>query len=75
MVITVWMQFVESISGERMKVSGINAAMAHKIELQKLSHQETIKQQQIKVIKDRKEEIERMRPQDLNKGQNIDEMV
>jgi len=37
--------------------------------------QETIKQQQIKVIKDRKEEIERMRPQDLNKGQNIDEMV
>ena len=58
-----------------MKLSGINAAMAHKIELQKLAHQETIKQQQIKVIKDRKEEIERMRPQDLNKGQNIDEMV
>ena len=75
MVITVWMQFVESISGERMKVSGINAAMAHKIEMQKLVHQETIKQQQIKVIKDRKEEIERMRPQDLNKGQNIDEMA
>ena len=43
--------------------------------MQKLVHQETIKQQQIKVIKDRKEEIERMRPQDLNKGQNIDEMV
>lgn len=58
-----------------MKVSGINAAMAHKIELQKLQQQETIKQQQIKVIKDRKEEIENMKPQDLNKGQNIDEMV
>ena len=58
-----------------MKVAGINAAMARQIELQKLTHQETIKQQQIKVIKDRKEEIERMRPQDPNKGQNIDEMV
>jgi len=51
-----------------MKVSGINAAMAHKIEMQKLVHQETIKQQQIKVIKDRQEEIERMRPQDLTKA-------
>lgn len=58
-----------------MKVSGINAAMAHKIELQKLVHQETIKQQQIKVIKDRQSELQAMKPQDLNKGQNIDEMV
>jgi hypothetical protein len=41
-----------------MKVSGINAAMAHKIEMQKLVHQETIKQQQIKVIKDRQEELQ-----------------
>jgi hypothetical protein len=57
-----------------MKVSGINAAMAHKIELQKLSHQETIKQQQIKVIKDRQIELQRMKPQDLDKGSNIDEM-
>jgi hypothetical protein len=58
-----------------MKAGIINPAMAHKIELQKLTHQETIKQQQIKVIKDRKEEIERMRPQDLDKGNNIDKMV
>ena len=58
-----------------MKVGGINPAMVHKVELQKLAQQETIKQQQIKVIKDRKEEIERMRPQDLDKGSNIDEMV
>lgn len=58
-----------------MKVSGINAAMAHKIELQKLVHQETIKLQQIKVIKDRQSELQAMKPQDLNKGQNIDEMV
>jgi hypothetical protein len=58
-----------------MKVGGINPAMAHKIELAKLVQQETIKQQQIKSIKDRQEEIARMRPQDLNKGQNIDEMV
>jgi hypothetical protein len=58
-----------------MKVSGINAAMAHKIELQKLVHQETIKQQQIKVIKDRQRELEQIRPQDLDKGSNIDKMV
>ena len=49
--------------------------MAHKIELAKLTQQETIKQQQIKAIKDRQEEIAQMRPQDLDKGQNIDKMV
>ena len=58
-----------------MKVEGINPAMAHKIELAKLTQQETIKQQQIKTIKDRQEEIKQMRPQDLDKGTNIDEMV
>jgi hypothetical protein len=58
-----------------MKVGGVNPAMAHKIELAKLTQQETIKQQQIKAIKDRQEQIARMRPQDLNKGTNIDEMV
>ena len=58
-----------------MKVEGINPAMAHKIELAKLTQQETIKQQQIKTIKDRQEEIKQMRPQDLDKGTNIDEIV
>ena len=58
-----------------MKVSGINAAMAHKIELQKLVHQETIKQQQIKVIKDRQVELQASRTKDLDKGSNIDEMA
>ena len=58
-----------------MKVSGINAAMAHKIELQKLSHQETIKQQQIKVIKDRQLELQAIRTKDLDKGSNVDEMA
>jgi hypothetical protein len=32
-----------------MKVGGINPAMAHKVELQKLAQQETIKQQQDKL--------------------------
>jgi hypothetical protein len=58
-----------------MKASGINAAMAHKIELQKLVHQETIKQQQIKVIKDRQEELQIMKTQYFSKGNNVDEMV
>jgi hypothetical protein len=58
-----------------MKVGGVDPAMAHKIELAKLTQQETIKQQQIKAIKDRQEEIARMRPQDPGKGTNIDEMV
>jgi hypothetical protein len=58
-----------------MKVGGIDPAMAHKIELQKLSQQETIKQQQIKAIKERQKELERIRPQDLDKGQQIDQMV
>jgi hypothetical protein len=58
-----------------MKVGGINPAIAHKMELQKLAQQETIKQQQIKVIQERQKEIARIRPQDLDKGQNIDQMV
>ena len=58
-----------------MKVGGINPAIAHKIELQKLAQQETIKQQQIKMIKARQQELARIKPQDLNKGNNIDEMV
>ena len=58
-----------------MKLSGINAAMAHKIEMQKLVHQETIKQQQIKVIKDRQEELQAIKTKDLDKGTNIDEMA
>ena len=58
-----------------MKVDGINPAMAHNIELAKLTQQQTIKQQQLQVIEDRQEEIKNMRPQDLDKGTNIDEMV
>jgi hypothetical protein len=58
-----------------MKVGAVNPALAHKIELGKLQQQETIKQQQIKAIKERQQEIARLRPQDLDKGQNIDKMV
>jgi hypothetical protein len=49
--------------------------MAHNIELAKLTQQQTIKQQQLKVITDRQEEIKQMRPNDPDKGANIDEMV
>ena len=58
-----------------MKISGVNTAMAHKIELQKLSQQEMIKQQQIKAIKERQKELEKIKPQDLDKGSNIDKMA
>jgi hypothetical protein len=58
-----------------MKVGRINPAIAHNIELAKLTQQQTIKQQQLKVITDRQQELARLRPQDLDKGANIDEMV
>jgi hypothetical protein len=58
-----------------MKVGTVHPATAQKIELAKLTQQETIKQQQIKAIQERQQEIARLRPQDLNKGQNIDKMV
>jgi len=58
-----------------MKIGQVNPAVAHKVELAKLTQQETIKQQQIKAIKERQKEIERIRPQDLDKGQQIDKMV
>jgi len=58
-----------------MKVGGVDPAIAHNIELAKLTQQQTIKQQQLKLITDRQEEIKHLRPQDLDKGANIDEMV
>ena len=58
-----------------MKVGAVDPAMAHNIELAKLTQQQTIKQQQLKVIADRQEEIKQMRPKDPDKGTNIDEMV
>jgi hypothetical protein len=58
-----------------MKVDRIDPAIAHNIELAKLTQQQTIKQQQLKVITDRQEEIKHMRPKDPGKGANIDEMV
>ena len=58
-----------------MKVGGIDPAIAHNIELAKLTQQQTIKQQQLKVIEDRQEEIKQMLLKDPNKGTNIDEMV
>jgi hypothetical protein len=58
-----------------MKAGGINQAMAHRIEMQKLVQQAQIVQQQIKRIKDRQMELEKMSPQDLDKGQNVDEMA
>jgi hypothetical protein len=58
-----------------MKVGGIDPAIAHNIELAKLTQQQAIKQQQLKVITDRQEEIKQMRPKDMDKGANIDEMV
>ena len=58
-----------------MKVGKIDPAIAHNIELAKLTQQQTIKQQQLKVIEDRQEAIKQMRPKDPGKGANIDEMV
>jgi hypothetical protein len=58
-----------------MKIGGVNPAMARKIELQKLAQQETIKQQQIKAIRDRQKEIEKIRSTSPDKGNIIDEMV
>jgi hypothetical protein len=58
-----------------MKAGGINPAMAHKIELQKLAQQETIKQQQIKAIKERQADIEKIKTNDLDKGSNFDQLA
>ena len=58
-----------------MKVGQVNQATAHSIELKKLAQQEMLKQQQLKAIVERQKELERIRPQDLDKGQNIDKMV
>jgi hypothetical protein len=58
-----------------MKVGTVHQATQHSIETKKLAQQEMIKQQQLEAIRDRQTELARIRPQDLDKGQNIDKMV
>ena len=58
-----------------MKVGAVNQATQHSIEVKKLAQQEQIKQQQLKSIKERQRELEKIRPQDFGKGNNIDRMV
>jgi len=59
-----------------MKAGKIDPGIAYRIEQQLLTQQAMIKQQQLKAIEQRQDELARVtRPQDLNKGGNIDEMV
>lgn len=59
-----------------MKTGRIDPGIAYRIEQQRLTQQAQIKQQQLKAIEQRQDEIVRItRAQDPDKGQNIDEMV
>jgi hypothetical protein len=59
-----------------MKVgANVDPAMARRVELQKLTQQETIKQQQLKAIRERAREIERTNPQESGLGQHVDRYV
>jgi hypothetical protein len=59
-----------------MKTGRIDPGIAYRIEQQRLTQQAQIKQQQLKAIEQRQDEIVRItKVQDSNKGQNIDEMV
>ena len=59
-----------------MKTGKIDPGIAYRIEQQRLTQQAQIKQQQLKAIEQRQDEIVRItKVQDSDKGQNIDEMV
>jgi hypothetical protein len=59
-----------------MKTGRIDPGIAYRIEQQRLTQQSQIKQQQLKAIEQRQDEIVRItKAQDPDKGQNIDEMV
>jgi len=59
-----------------MKAGRIDPGIAYRIEQQRLTQQAQIKQQQLKAIEQRQDEIVRItKVQDSDKGQNIDEMV
>jgi hypothetical protein len=59
-----------------MKTGKIDPGIAYRIEQQRLTQQAQIKQQQLKAIEQRQDEIVRItKAQDPDKGQNIDEMV
>jgi hypothetical protein len=59
-----------------MKAGKIDPGIAYRIEQQRLAQQAQIKQQQLRAIEQRQDEILRItKIQDSDKGQNIDEMV
>ena len=59
-----------------MKAGRIDPGIAYRIEQQRLTQQAQIKQQQLKAIEQRQDEIVPItKVQDSDKGQNIDEMV
>ena len=59
-----------------MKTGRIDPGVAYRIEQQRLTQQAQIKQQQLKAIEQRQDELVQLaRVRDSDKGQNIDEMV
>jgi hypothetical protein len=59
-----------------MKAGKIDPGIAYRIEQQRLTQQAQIKQQQLKAIEQRQDEIVRItKAQDPDKGQHIDEMI
>jgi hypothetical protein len=58
------------------KIGKIDPDIAYRLEQQRLSQQAQIKQQQLRAIEQRQDELLRItKIQDSDKGQNIDEMV
>ena len=59
-----------------MKAGRVDPGIAYRIEQQRLAQQAQIKQQQLKSIEQRQDELVQLaRVQNSDKGQNIDEMV
>ena len=58
-----------------MKVGQVSQATQHALELKKLEQQAMIKRQQLEQIRERQRELEKIKPNDPTKGQNIDRMV
>jgi len=58
-----------------MKINNVNQATQHALEMKKLQEQAITKERELKQIKDRQRELERLRSTDPDKGQNVDRMA
>ena len=58
-----------------MKVSNVSQATQYALEMKRLQEQAIVKERELKQIRNRQQELEKLRSNDPTKGQNVDKLA